>query len=69
MKSRVQIPSLVVSIKFLFLLKRERLINGKTWKDRIQNEKVLLKLGVAPIDENTRDNSLEMMWPCSKESN
>ena len=63
MTSRVQIPPLVVTKKI------KRLINGKTWKDRIQNEKVLLKIGVAPIDENMRDNSLEMMWSFSKESN
>ena len=45
------------------------MINGKTWKDRIQNEKVLLKIRVAPVDENMRDNSLEMMWSFSEESN
>ena len=28
-----------------------------------------LRIGVAPIDENMRDNSLEMMWSFSKESN
>ena len=35
-----------------------RSISGNTWKDRIQNEEIPLKIGVAPIDEEKREDRL-----------
>ena len=35
-----------------------RWISENTWKDRIWNEEIYLKIGVAPIDENMRKNHL-----------
>ena len=34
-------------------------ISGNTWKDRIQNEKINLKIGVAPIDKKMRESCLK----------
>ena len=34
-------------------------ISGNTWKDRIQNEKINLKIGVAPIDKKMRESRLK----------
>ena len=33
-------------------------INGNTRKDRIQNEEICLKIGVAPVDEKIRESHL-----------
>ena len=35
-----------------------RWTSENTWKDRIWNEEICLKIGVAPIDENMRKNHL-----------
>lgn len=35
-----------------------RWISGNTWKDRIQNEEIHLKIGVVPIDEKMREDCL-----------
>ena len=34
-------------------------ISGNTWKDRIQNEKINSKIGVAPIDKKMRESRLK----------
>ena len=35
-----------------------RWISGNTWKDRIQNEEIHLKIGLVPIDEKMREDCL-----------
>ena len=46
----------VVEMKIL------RWINEYTWKDKNQNEKICLKIGVALIDEKMREKSLKIVW-------
>lgn len=36
-----------------------RFINENTWKDRIRNEEIHLKIGVAPIDEKIKESHLK----------
>ena len=45
-----------------------RFINENTWKDRIRNEEICLKIGVAPIDEKIKER-FEMVWSCLEERN
>ena len=40
-------------------------ISGNIQKNRMQNEEIRLKIGVAPIDKNMQESRLR----CSKESN
>ena len=44
-----------------------RWINRNTYKDRIQNERIQLKIWVAPIDEKVRENCLKCLVICKVE--
>ena len=44
-----------------------RWINRNTYKDRIQNERIQLKIWVAPIDEKVRGNCLKCLVICKVE--
>ena len=46
-----------------------RWIRGKIWKNRTWNEKISLKIEVAPINEKIEREWLNIVWSCSKESN
>ena len=45
-----------------------RWISEKVQKNRIRNEKISLKIEVAPINEKIEREWLNMVWSCSKES-
>ena len=45
-----------------------RWISEKIQKNRIRNEKISLKIEVAPINEKIEREWLNMVWSCSKES-
>ena len=42
--------------------------NTKKIKNSIRNEEIRFKVVVAPIDEKWWQESLEIVWSCSKES-
>ena len=44
-----------------------RWINRNTYRDRIQNERIQLKIWVAPIDEKERENCLKCLVICKVE--
>ena len=48
-------------------MRRLRWISGNTPKDRIQNEELHLKIGVAPIDEKMRESRLRWFGHIQRE--
>ena len=53
LRSNIFIKMSVVEMRIL------RFINENTWKGRIRNEEIRLKIGIAPIDEKIKESHLK----------